>query len=422
MRPKPESMQIDWSKLWLLQHYKAASRPRVIDSQPIVRLRDGEVVLFKRAGSARWQCRYKLPELGWIHRATGTASLEDAVCVACDLYDEARFRSRLGLAPESKRVSDIAKRCVTDMETAMQSGVGKRVFADYCSVIKQYFIPFFGNKHLHKLSAAEISEFEAWRNLKMQRVPATSTLLTFAAAWARLHDTAIQHGWISAHTPVPRMTVQGGIKAQSRPAFRAEEVEKLRTFMATWSTRGARQRTQEMQLLLRDYVELLLFTGIRHGTEAMRLRWKHLEWHIAEERRFLRIWVSGKTGERWLIAKSPAVEVLGRLVARDTVLREVALDDILGARHDKLLFAFSDGTQPYHFNAAFQRLLTQANLLKDASGQNRTLYSLRHTYATQELLAGTDIHTLAKQMGTSVLMLERFYSKLTATAAAHELG
>lgn len=32
------------------------------------------------------------------------------------------------------------------------------------------------------------------------------------------------------------------------------------------------------------------------------------------------------------------------------------------------------------------------------------------------------IHTLAKQMGTSVLMLERFYSKLTATAAATELA
>ena len=47
---------------------------------------------------------------------------------------------------------------------------------------------------------------------------------------------------------------------------------------------------------------------------------------------------------------------------------------------------------------------------------------LRHTYATQELLAGTDIHTLARQMGTSVVMLERHYSKLTATMAAEQLA
>ena len=47
---------------------------------------------------------------------------------------------------------------------------------------------------------------------------------------------------------------------------------------------------------------------------------------------------------------------------------------------------------------------------------------MRHTYATLELLAGTDIHTLAKQMGTSVVMLERHYSKLTATMAVEQLA
>jgi integrase len=41
-----------------------------------------------------------------------------------------------------------------------------------------------------------------------------------------------------------------------------------------------------------------------------------------------------------------------------------------------------------------------------------------YTYATAELLAATDLHTLAKQMGTSVAMFERHYSKLTATLDA----
>lgn len=56
------------------------------------------------------------------------------------------------------------------------------------------------------------------------------------------------------------------------------------------------------------------------------------------------------------------------------------------------------------------------------AGTTRRLYRLRHTYATQELLAGTDIHTLVKQMGTSVVMLERHYSKLTATLVADKLA
>jgi hypothetical protein len=39
-----------------------------------------------------------------------------------------------------------------------------------------------------------------------------------------------------------------------------------------------------------------------------------------------------------------------------------------------------------------------------------------------ELLAGTDIHTLVRQMGTSILMLENHYSKLKATMAAGKLA
>jgi len=39
-----------------------------------------------------------------------------------------------------------------------------------------------------------------------------------------------------------------------------------------------------------------------------------------------------------------------------------------------------------------------------------------------ELLAGTEIHNVVRQMGTSVGMLEKHYSKLTATMAAEQLA
>ena len=66
--------------------------------------------------------------------------------------------------------------------------------------------------------------------------------------------------------------------------------------------------------------------------------------------------------------------------------------------------------------------MRDTGLLKNEEGQNRTLYSLRHTYATFALRAGISIHTVARQMGTSVLMLERHYSKLTPMMNAAELG
>ena len=46
------------------------------------------------------------------------------------------------------------------------------------------------------------------------------------------------------------------------------------------------------------------------------------------------------------------------------------------------------------------------------------MYSFRHTYATLSLIErDVDIHTLAKQMGNSAAMIDRHYSKLTATMA-----
>jgi len=70
----------------------------------------------------------------------------------------------------------------------------------------------------------------------------------------------------------------------------------------------------------------------------------------------------------------------------------------------------------------FRRLLAELAINKRHGALAPSLYSLRHSYATRELLSGMDIHTLARQMGASVLMLGRHYSKLTATLAADRLA
>jgi len=139
--------------------------------------------------------------------------------------------------------------------------------------------------------------------------------------------------------------------------------------------------------------------------------------------RYLRIWVDGKTGGRWLIAKHKAVDVLRRLHARQTDIADIDFEEVFKTRVKHKLFRISNNYQPPSLNGTFRRLMRDTGLLKSNEGQTRTLYSLRHTYATFELLEhGTDIHTLAKQMGNSALMIERHYSKLTATMAADRLA
>ena len=53
---------------------------------------------------------------------------------------------------------------------------------------------------------------------------------------------------------------------------------------------------------------------------------------------------------------------------------------------------------------------------------NVLVFSLRHTYATLQLMDGRGIHELARQMGTSVAMIEQHYSKITPELMAHEFA
>jgi len=148
------------------------------------------------------------------------------------------------------------------------------------------------------------------------------------------------------------------------------------------------------------------------------------EWHRQTTKRTVladAVRVDGKTGGRWLIAKHGLVEVLRRLHSRQKDIASKPFEEVLG-RSQAFVFRSCDGRKPYAFNGLFSRFLRHCELLANSAGQTRTLYSLRHTYATNELIAGTDIHILAKQMGTSVAMLERYYSKLTAMLAAEILA
>ena len=107
-------------------------------------LRDGDVVLYRISRSRYWQARYKLLNGKWLRFSTRQRRYQDAAHIACERYDEARFRERMGLAPVVKRFSDIAQACVKDMQRDIAAGIGKRVYKDYIQVIERYLVPYFG--------------------------------------------------------------------------------------------------------------------------------------------------------------------------------------------------------------------------------------------------------------------------------------
>ncbi|WP_292311246.1 ATP-dependent Clp protease ATP-binding subunit ClpX, partial [Marivivens sp.] len=98
-------------------------------------LRDGEVVLYRRRHSLQYQCRYKLADGTWCRRSTAKASLELAAHAACELYGEARFRQRLGLAHRAQSVAHLAELTARELRRQMDLGHGKSVYGSYLSCI-----------------------------------------------------------------------------------------------------------------------------------------------------------------------------------------------------------------------------------------------------------------------------------------------
>ncbi len=92
-------------------------------------LRDGEVVIYRRGDSPLWQCRFKLTDGTWHRVSTKRASIEAAVAAATDLYDQARYRQRLGLAHKAQNFARIAAATLHDLRRQLDAGIGKIPYA-----------------------------------------------------------------------------------------------------------------------------------------------------------------------------------------------------------------------------------------------------------------------------------------------------
>ena len=102
-------------------------------------------------------------------------------------------------------------------------------------------------------------------------------------------------------------------------------------------------------------------------------------------------------------------------------MKDFELENVLG-RENQYIFQKQKDLPVRFLNATFGKLLEFTKLTEARAVQGRTLFSLQNIYPTQALLGGTDIHTLAKQMGNNILILEQHYSKLTATLASERLA
>ena len=388
-----------------------------------VQILDGSVTLTKRDRSSAWQARYKIGNK-WIRATTKHKELERATKAAQDIYLRARFREAEGLPIVSKRFDAVANQTSKKLRDALSANEGKKVFEDYIRVTKNYLIPFFGSYNITNIDFALMERYAIWRKNKIGHEVKASTINTHNSALNKIFEEAMLHGYMTkANVP---MLVNRGLKSERRSDFTLEEYRYLVNFMRDWVNEVEMKRSKSiaMRQLLRDYVLILANTGMRHGTESYGIKWKHLSWHMDGDRRVLMISVDGKTKQRELAARDNCTAYLKRIHNRADDLRHLTFEELLEKGIDKYVFRLGDGTRTKNLAQTFEILMKDSELLLDRrTNSNRTLYSLRHTYATFALLyEKLDLFDLEKQMGTSAEMIRKHYAHITTRMIASRLA
>lgn len=382
-------------------------------------LMNRELVLYKSPRSDVWQCRYKVNHK-WLRASTREYKFDLACIKAKELLIEAEIRKRSNIPVVTRRFKDIAILAVDRMRQEKRAGTGKVIYTDYMIVIEKYLIPFFGGRMITNINYQAIDEFDEWRLDNMKKPPTQSTLMTHNAALNRVLDEAVMRGYLNDVTR-PKLEAKGK-SGERRPAFDLDEVKRLIRAFVGWPERGKTPHLIDCRFLLRDYVFCLLDTGARPGIELFGMKWRQIEFAMDFTSVVLR--VSGKTGARQILGMERTINSIKAIAFRNyTVNTNDGLNNLTKTSND-FIFRTLDKTNPIgSFQRTFSIFLKENDLLVDPqTEQKRVFYSLRHTYATLALTNdNVPIHTLARQMGTSVLMIEKHYSHLSVIQAIDQL-
>jgi integrase len=383
----------------------------------------------------------------WQRASTKQTDLAKAKAVAHKLLIAAEVRKEQNLPVVTRRFRDVANLAIERMDQELKSGKGKVSFKDYIRVITEYLIPILGRRVITSIDVSVLDELDVQRIVMMGKEPSKSTLLTHNSALNRVFDEAVMRGFL---TESNRPTLESkGKDSERRAAFTLQEVKAMISLFPAWIERARNDLSKESRTIMRDYALMLLDTGARPGRELLELQWRKVienkvapvvtetgeldyEHHEKETsvdlQRSVMMTVTGKTGARDIVGMARAVSVLREIASRNYPKVEqpilAPLKNLTKPSNKEYVFRRKDGTDPSSsFQKMFENFLREHNLLEDPrTGQNRVFYSLRHTYATLALTHDeVPIHTLAKQMGTSVLMIEKHYSHLKVIQAINQL-
>jgi hypothetical protein len=158
------------------------------------------------------------------------------------------------------------------------------------------------------------------------------------------------------------------------------------------------------------------------------LEWRHIEVHNLGGEPVLYAHIQrGKTVKK----NTPMGAVLHRscwlylekLRQMAPEFQDKTIYEVLAEKHELRLFRARDGLQPTYLITQFKQFLEDMRMLKcPTTGQDRTLYSLRHFAITQMVAKGLTAEQIQSQVRTGATMIAKFYNHMKPLMNAAEFS
>lgn len=369
-------------------------------------LDSGSIVAYRR--NKIFHSRHRFDR--YVHRSLKTDSIELAIPAAYRMHGSLEQQISDGLAVTRRSLNQAIDGYIALHEDKCRKSNGSAAMLRQIKRVTKFWREFAGNKPVDRIGNAELKSFIEWRrdyysthqllpqNAKLK--PKDKTLMFDLTIGRSVLHWANEMGW-RGKQPMPTFWFKP-TTIGVRPAFGIDEYRTLYKTMRTRIQKSPDARIKASREVLRDYVLILANSGLRVG-ELNNLTLRGVTEVEVEGRKTYKLAVTGKTGSRG--------DVVVRANAYRWVRRQLSRRLAQGAKSSDLLFVTSTGKRVDTFIDSFNEVLKEAGIVTDAKGLKYSLYSLRHFYAVQALRKSVPIYTLAKNMGTSVKMIELYYGK-----------
>jgi integrase len=386
--------------------------PQILDPHE---LKTG-LTIFRRADvkHRNWYCRIKLPkEDRYKTIALKTSDLNEARDKAFDQDAEVRFRIKHEIPVFDKTFSEVAEEFSKFQKERSEAGeITFHRWRVMASHIKTQLNPYVGTVQITQLGEDRWKAFPAWRQKTgkgrsggrvsdgtiRDEMATFRSIMNFAAGKSYIRDSQVFEGRLP-------------LGKTRREEFTPPEYRKLHSFARSWIKQARNDLGTWYRTMAYNFILIMTNTGMR-PSEARNLRWRDVGTQTDRQgRQFVRLDVRGKGKFRTLVAASNVATYLDRI--RD-ISKHTAPDDFV--------FVTDQGQMARTlYYSLVERLLIESGLQNSSSGSRRSTYCFRHTYATFRLTEGVDVYFLAKQMGTSVKMIEDHYGHVTPVKNADRI-